>query len=247
MVPWGTTNQDELLNDHTGSRRFWVMAVQHTCQFGWVAEHRDEIWKAVMAWLDAGMEIWVPAQSDAAHRIAERGEESTVRDEWVDEVLGFLAGTPDRFDMHRTAWDKSKPLTRPILLNKVMNIQPKDMTRAHSFRIARVMADPRITSLGWVPKRTKTVRGWLWEPIAESSPEATGVKAPEGSEEFVTPLSSDLSPQTPWNGCLYRTDDRGDKDLEVLKVGVIKKDTGIEEMFFEGEISEREMVVTSVT
>ena len=235
MVPWGTTNQDELLNDPTGNRRYWVMHVVQQCQLKWVAEHRDEIWKAVLGWLDAGMKTWVATKSEAAQRIAERGMEATVQDDWVDSVLGFLEGRNDGFGMYRTAWDTKKPLTRPILLEQALGMKPKDMTRAHSFRIGRVMKDPRITEKGWEAKKTKSFRGWVWNPPASEA----GDKAGAPQEEVVTELSPELSPQTPWNDCLYREGDKGDNKKEVEIGDEIKKDPKGNGNIYDLEISEK--------
>ncbi|QVV66537.1 DNA polymerase [Synechococcus sp. LA31] len=93
-VPWGTTNESELLNDITGSRRFWIIEVVHRIDWDLIAHERDRIWRTALAWLDAGTETWLnPNSEEGAALLAateERSFEATFTDPWVSSIAEYL-------------------------------------------------------------------------------------------------------------------------------------------------------------
>jgi hypothetical protein len=59
---WGTTNQSDLFNDHTGVRRWWLMQVAdgRCCDPGWIQRNRDSIWATAYTWAMWGLESYLP-------------------------------------------------------------------------------------------------------------------------------------------------------------------------------------------
>ena len=92
-VFWGTTNEQELLRDPTGSRRFWSVI----CSKGMTPaervsldEEREQIWAEAAAAYAAGERWWLdPTNPDDAALVGEKAaadEAHTVLNPWVDVV-----------------------------------------------------------------------------------------------------------------------------------------------------------------
>jgi len=62
---WGTTNERELFNDHTGVRRWWIACVGagRRANPGWIQRHRDSIWATAYTWAMWGLESYLPRGS----------------------------------------------------------------------------------------------------------------------------------------------------------------------------------------
>lgn len=124
FVPWGTTNEAELLNDSTGSRRFWIIECVGTILWQMAAEHRNEIWKAALVWMDQGMESWLNPETEsgaaAIKAAADRGLEATFTDPWLAEIIDYLdavvladsnCSKPDRLELARNGkWKTVQPV-----------------------------------------------------------------------------------------------------------------------------------------
>jgi predicted P-loop ATPase len=92
-VFWGTTNEQELLRDPTGSRRFWSVI----CSKGMtpaervaLEEEREQIWAEAAAAYRTGERWWIdPTNPDDATLVGEKAaadEAHTVLNPWIDVV-----------------------------------------------------------------------------------------------------------------------------------------------------------------
>jgi predicted P-loop ATPase len=94
---FGTTNNREVLNDHTGNRRIWAVPVVR-CDPDWVEQNRASIWATVATWVSWGLESYTPEGHPTARAAAERAQGMQITDSWegkVREQLEALAG-PER-------------------------------------------------------------------------------------------------------------------------------------------------------
>lgn len=82
---FATTNVKEVLNDHTGSRRIWVVPVGG-CNPTWVAENQKSIWATVATWVAWGLESYVPEDHPTAIAAARRAQGVQISDAWEGAV-----------------------------------------------------------------------------------------------------------------------------------------------------------------
>lgn len=79
----GSTNDEEFLNDPTGSRRYWVVETGGI-DVGGLRRDAAQIWAEAVTWYRSGEQHWLTAQEDA-HRAASN-EQYEEGDTW-DEVI----------------------------------------------------------------------------------------------------------------------------------------------------------------
>ncbi len=91
---FATTNAREVLNDHTGNRRFWVVPAG-TCDPDWVRENRDSIWATVATWVARGLETYIPEGHPTAVAAAERALGVQISDPWEGPIREALEAFPD--------------------------------------------------------------------------------------------------------------------------------------------------------
>lgn len=98
-VPWGTTNQQELLNDETGSRRYLIIEVVRRIDFVRIAENRDRIWRTALKQLEAGAPLHLDQDTEAGRALLqaseERGRASTFSNPQIPLVLAYLQAVVD--------------------------------------------------------------------------------------------------------------------------------------------------------
>lgn len=83
----GTTNEEQFLNDPTGSRRFVPVRVTQV-DLAWIAEFRDQIWAEAVALYKAGEAWWYDGES--ATRLANESRPYQQDDPWEQPVLEYL-------------------------------------------------------------------------------------------------------------------------------------------------------------
>lgn len=89
-VMFGTTNEDELLTDPTGARRFWVCLVANPSKPQWIAANRDRIWRTVMFLLAGGMHTYFPESHPRSDAIRARALGATIAEPWEAKVADTL-------------------------------------------------------------------------------------------------------------------------------------------------------------
>ena len=88
---WGTSNERELLNDHTGNRRVWVIDIyRRECKPDWVEQNRDSIWGTVMTWMDWGLTNYLDINSETAKLAAERAHELSLSEPLEETIRNAL-------------------------------------------------------------------------------------------------------------------------------------------------------------
>ena len=90
-VLWGTSNDSEILNDHTGNRRVWIIRTgARRLDPNWIEENRDSIWATVLTWMDWGLSNYLPDDSLSAGLAAQRAQAATLSDPWADDIRNAL-------------------------------------------------------------------------------------------------------------------------------------------------------------
>jgi predicted P-loop ATPase len=160
----GTTNRQEFLQDPTGERRYWVIAVQQRIPIELLNHERDRIWGEAVRLYRAGINWWLGSEEDAV--LAKVNQGWQVSDLWESAILGYLK--------NRTA------CTVPELLEKAISLD-----LAHSGKREEMRVSDILRRYGW-QKTRKRVDGQLqrfWEKAINSHEVVTKVVT-----QVVTPL-----------------------------------------------------------
>ncbi len=89
-VLFATTNEDEVLTDPSGSRRFWIGLVTRQSKPQWIAANRDRIWRTVMQLLASGMHTYYPETHPRAEAIKVRAVGATIAEPWELKIAEAL-------------------------------------------------------------------------------------------------------------------------------------------------------------
>jgi predicted P-loop ATPase len=90
-VLFGTSNETEILNDPTGSRRYWLIDVRNgSLDPAWIRQNRDSIWATVATWVEWGLENWLPPHCSAAVQAAERAAQARLSEPWEGPIARYL-------------------------------------------------------------------------------------------------------------------------------------------------------------
>jgi predicted P-loop ATPase len=148
----GTTNEQEILNDPTGDRRFWVVPVKQRIDVVRVMRDKDKIWAAANALYKSGFEWMLTDEEEARREILNRDYHSI--DPWLEVI-----------ETHITA-DNLKFVSTESLY-RLLDIEVAHRTGAESRRISNIMR-----RLGWSHSRAKIDgvwrRGWAVEQVEQS-------------------------------------------------------------------------------
>jgi hypothetical protein len=138
----GSTNENEFLNDPTGSRRFWVVRIPKgvTIDIGQVAALRDQLWAEAVHRYRAGEIHYLLPEEDRARELA--AEQYRVRDAWEEVVESWVE---NRWAAHQIE-SGEKLLTTQTILRKALGLEPRDMSKGVEMRIGKVMAALRYRS-----------------------------------------------------------------------------------------------------
>lgn len=204
----GTTNETEILNDPTGSRRFLVIPVEKRIDLNLLISERDRIWAAANALYKANVgrkHLW-----DLSEEEQERQEilnrEFQVKDPWEDAVRLFVS-------------DKDYVTTAQVLSNLGVEIARQDIAlarRASSVlkRMGWKYAYKRINSellRVWIFEKNKSLgnlQGSQGSPLQNSKVDQTRI-TPHTDAHPVT-----ASENTTDTKSLSRTTEAEDKDQE---------------------------------
>lgn len=87
----GTSNNEQIIADPTGARRYWILRTDKDFNLSLLAEQRDQLWAEAVAAFRAG-EQWLLTPEQAVElRRAQRAFEE--RHPWEDLIHDFLGGT----------------------------------------------------------------------------------------------------------------------------------------------------------
>ena len=142
----GTTNQQEILNDPTGDRRFWIIPVTTTkIPVERVQILRDKIWAAANALYNEGYAYRLSDEEEVKR--AEQNQDYQITDPWLEIIEDFL-------------YPGQKFISSQGLY-KLLGIEPSKQDKFAAGRISGVMR-----RLGWEKGREFGVRGnrgWILE------------------------------------------------------------------------------------
>ncbi len=176
---WGTTNEQELLADPTGTRRFWMIHQAKKVEIDFVVNLRDEVWAEACAAYFAGEPWWLNA--DEEQWLEDNNREYLQTSVWDEDVQNFLHG---------------KATNELFTINDIFNFLgfenvSKDDPKRNKIRNSLQRA-------GCVMKH-RTYSGinakWWWKPEKTDLPElhlpaVTG--ASQGGVTFQTPMVEPL-------------------------------------------------------
>ena len=136
----GTSNELEILRDPTGARRFWPIRLGGQLATAWIEENHARIWAAAVHLAKAGESWHLDAKSGEALIEMQAIHKST--DPWEEalrDAVDLLSGTP---------------YTLKTILQAVAGLEPHQMNRAVSMRMAGLLA-----ANGWSKKKATDNKG----------------------------------------------------------------------------------------
>jgi predicted P-loop ATPase len=161
-----TTNQHEYLQDSTGNRRFWPVAVGDIDLDG-LAAAREQLFAEAVEYFDRG-ERWFPARDEQrAHFEPEQAARET-QHPWEATVREFVDKSSASGPLSR--------VTMPELLYDALKFEPSRISHSNTEakRIGAIMS-----RLGWKRARESTgARAWFYERPREQQVEGVGANAP---------------------------------------------------------------------
>lgn len=127
----GSTNEDQFLNDPTGSRRFWCVSIRGSIDIDALVAERDQLWaEAVAAYRDSEA-WWLSPEADAALR--ESSETFRVSDPWEGPIAKWLASQA------ALPPSEQRPITSERILAEVIGKRVEDYDQRASNRVAAVL------------------------------------------------------------------------------------------------------------
>ena len=141
----GTTNEREILNDPTGSRRFWIIPVSQELPLEKLEEERDRIWAAAYALYQSGERWWLSREESELQEANNQDFQS--HDPWLDSIQDYV---------------ELKDCVRTPEIFAHLGVEPARQEPVMKRRIASVLR-----SLGWDTARKYINKSWVrcWEKI----------------------------------------------------------------------------------
>lgn len=151
LVFIGTTNQEEILADETGHRRFLPVTVESQIDTVGVRQDLLLLWAEARELFRQQGVLWQEAERLAPAQHAHY----MVTDSWADDVTEWLEG----YDMDATVPRSCYPFTIKDILRNALNIPASNSSRTHEMRVAKVLR-----GLGYVrdQKRVGGRQSRLW-------------------------------------------------------------------------------------
>lgn len=123
-VPAATTNDEHVLHDATGSRRFWMITVKHV-DLGALKEIRDQLWAEAVVRYQEGEPWWMEGEQEL--EAAAVAEDHYAADPWEERIAEYAAGR-----------ERIKPMD---VLNEVLQIEAGKQTKGDLMRVGRILRD----------------------------------------------------------------------------------------------------------
>lgn len=143
-----TTNEDRPLDDPTGSRRFWPVAISKPLVQEWLRDNRDQLWAEAVAAYKAGEQWHLTGEEEDLRVIHNRQFEQV--DPWTPSVEAWAAG-------------QDGPFTIRQCIEGALGVPGPGQDRGHQNRVGAILRQAgfakRKARRGEVPDGT---RPWLW-------------------------------------------------------------------------------------
>lgn len=166
----GSTNEDQFLNDPTGSRRFWIIPVPARLtdeSLEYLRTNRDQLWAEAVVNLRSGYQAYLTLEEEV--RREELAEDHQLTDAYDDTIGSWLDTAPAiklETESNRVERGKSGYITTGDILEHALKIERARWDRATQSRVGVAMK-----RLGWshVRKRVSPVRT-IWVYVRPDGP-----------------------------------------------------------------------------
>ena len=186
-IMFGTTNEQELFNDATGVRRWWICPLGQGCRANpkWIAENRDRIWATAYSWAGAlpRLENFLPRGSDIEAAANERAWQASFSTPYAPALHRVLNGLPvgpgaapgiAQEDLIRMALDTDISKLRTASRRSELDLT-HDVSRTvtaggfttHGGRIRWIKGRQRLG-------RPHQVAAYLWQEVQVPAPQSGG-------------------------------------------------------------------------
>ncbi len=122
----GSTNEDDILSDSTGNRRYWVLPVPGRIDTAALARWRDQLWAEAVHLYRSGERWWLTPDEEA---VMEEAQAHYLRSDPWEELIGAWLSRRDHFT----------PLTTSEVLDKALRKPEGQWTSADQRRVASVL------------------------------------------------------------------------------------------------------------
>jgi predicted P-loop ATPase len=146
----GSTNEEQFLNDPTGSRRFHCVRIGGAIDIEVLKAERDQLWAEAVAAYQAREAWWLTPEAEAALR--EASERFRVSDPWEGAVGKWLAAQA------ALPVSEQKPITSERILAEAIGKRVEDYDQRASNRVAAILQQRGFKNKPeWVDGGTKRV------------------------------------------------------------------------------------------
>ena len=159
----GSTNEDQFLNDPTGSRRFWCVRVGGVVDIDRLRDWRDQLWAEAAALYSQNKEAWW-LSPEAEAKLREESEAFRMSDPWEAALARWLEEEAAKPEAVR------RPITTQRMLTEALGKRVEDHDQRSANRVAAVMQQ-----LGWSNRverldASRVARVWRRRDVGEGSP-----------------------------------------------------------------------------
>ena len=127
----GTTNDDKVLSDPTGARRFWPVHVAtggQAIDLAALTRDRDQLWAEAVHEFDGGYEWWVTPEMEQV--VAAEQDDRYIDDIWSIRVASWL---------EREEQSGKEDFTASEVLTGALNVELPKQDIASGIRISKIM------------------------------------------------------------------------------------------------------------
>lgn len=146
----GSTNENQFLNDPTGSRRFHILRITSRVNVPLLKEWRDQLWAEARALFEADYQWWLADEEDAVREQEAAGYR--IEDATTDAIRHWLGG-----EQAKILLTNNKYILAADILQNVMKLDPGRWGRPEQTRVGLAMAE-----LGWVKDRPTVGKSRVW-------------------------------------------------------------------------------------
>ncbi len=167
----GTSNEQELLNDPTGNRRFWIIPVDDVIPIDELARERDLIWAAANALFEKGHQWWLSPTESKLHNEVSKDFQSV--DPWAEIVLSFAIAQGET--------------TTHEILKTALGIEPGRQEMASAKRVSAIL---RSNDWEQIRKRIEGSCPHVWvQKSSQENQKSWGKQADQGGSRGSIPLN----------------------------------------------------------
>jgi len=183
-IKFATTNEDEVLTDPSGARRFWMGLVVKQAKPQWIAANRDRIWRTVMQLLAGGMHTYFPETHPRTEAIKARAVGATIAEPWEMKVAEVFKNSTANF------------VPSDVLLERI-GVPLERQERADTMKLSRAVR--AAVGREWIPDRgvhpvsNVRCRGYKRNEPLKGQPSGSGTSFDAGWPDGCP----DLNPLTP--------------------------------------------------